>query len=217
MIVFATNHDEDTKVSFAFAKKILGSDDIFLANEKAVYQYLTTTLAQNPTIPLCGFSHGEEGFWKGNNKQKALTIADITLLANRKTYAYACLTAKELGFAVAKMPNSYYWGYNQPVLMGRSVSTDIIRHVVNVLLFIKNNFHEKESLKAIETFLIALKILCDNEYETYSAATAKKQSDWFKIAGLAQIVNDIWSKLEVHFDNQKIAHPNAPLPSLEWL
>jgi hypothetical protein len=29
MIVFATNHDEDTKVSFAFAREILGSDDIF--------------------------------------------------------------------------------------------------------------------------------------------------------------------------------------------
>jgi hypothetical protein len=98
--------------------------------------------------------------------------------------------------------------------MGKSVSTDIIHHVVNVLLFIKNNFHQKQALKEIEKFLIALKILCDSEYETYTIATAKKQSDWFKIAGLAQILNDIWSKLEVHFDNQKIAHPNAPLPSL---
>jgi hypothetical protein len=64
---------------------------------------------------LVVFDHGTESAILGQNKSKLLTIKEAGLLKDKKVFAMACLTAKELGVEAYHRGCKEYWGAIEPL------------------------------------------------------------------------------------------------------
>lgn len=148
------------------------------------------------------FSHGEKHRFIGNDGEPAFTMADIALLAHRKSFVYACWTAVQLGKTAAKQPNCWYAGYNNAVITGGS---DIPNEMQQIFRFIKNNFYALRNKQEIDLFLQTLSDLC-NQIEEYYLEKYPESLDYI---GIATTLRNIWAKLEIWTANEKFAHPEA--------
>lgn len=212
MIIFATCHDDSTKISFAIAKAIATEGDIFLEKENANRANLIETLQKNPSLPLMGLGHGENGYWVANNNQPALDITEINSLQNRKIYAYACRTANELGASLStSAKNCFYWGYNSAISVGDNEFLSIISPIIS---YIKHHFYSLESVEAIQSFLEELKQKCDSCTEHFNSIWVEDERKFSAILQLTQALRDIWAKLVISFNDTSISHFNAIEASL---
>ena len=207
MIIFATNHDESTAESLKLAQSIIEETDTLLLENNAIRASLLAVLETQTNAPLMVFSHGKASHWLGNDDIPAFIMGDISLLANRKTFVYACWTAAELGKAASAQPNCFYGGYNNAVITGGSA---IPNEMKAVFQFIKTRFYALEDEADVVLFLEQLCKLCDETEQMY----LKNYPQSLDYIGISTTLRNIWAKLDIWFANQKQAHPEAIEPLL---
>jgi hypothetical protein len=210
MIVFATNHDSSTALSFSIAQAIIEENDVVLLKNDAKKANLEELLSKYPKLSLIGISHGEKDFWVGNDDKPALTLYPKELLQQRSIFAYACNTAIDLGEQLGKENGCFYWGYNNKILVGELELQPIL---IPILLYIKKHFHILSDKALIIAFLDELRKLCDDTTEDYTVLWVMEDK-FSSIMQLTQALRDIWAKLVVSFDNQTLSHPDSIEPAL---
>jgi hypothetical protein len=207
MIIFATHHDESTAVSIKLAKSIIDEKDIVLLRDEAIRLRLLPILETHRQEQLMIFSHGRTNYCLGNDEIPAFTTDDISLLAHRNVFVYACWTAVQLGKIASTQPNCYYSGYNNTVITGGS---DIPNEMQKIFQFIKSNFHCFQKKEDIMLFLEQLSNLCKNTEQKY----LERYPESLDFIGVSTALRDIWAKLEIWFTSQKYVHPEAIEPLL---
>lgn len=213
MIVFATCHDENTRISFEFAKGIAHDNDTALFEKDATHERLLKVLNENSKKPLMGFSHGLETGWVDQNNKIVFEGQDFNILEKRAIFSYSCLTARELGQKTTNLSDCIYWGYSDKVLIGSNIEGKTLESILNAFRFIRESFHVQSDKHSILKFLNDLKQLCDSLQIRFIQDNAIEYvHEW--VLGLSMTLRDLWAKLVVSFDNSFISHSERIEPLL---
>lgn len=208
MIIFAPNHDPQTRANHSVALNLITGSSMAVVDADATRDNLISAL-EAANIPLLAMSHGREAYLIDQNKGIAICDGDVGLLSDRATFAFACLTANELGETVAVKGGSW-WGYTGRI-SAPSEAPECLPFFVDIFRFIRDFFPSHSSQHRCQHFLEHLKVLCE--------AARVRLNDIF-LDG-TDVDSDaflcllhIWDRLRVWLPGatEPIHHPDCNLP-----
>jgi hypothetical protein len=109
VIIFVPGYDSATRANLAVAEQILPADCQPLLGDLATRLSLFEALGASQS-PLFAMTHGRRDALLAQGGEAAFGRQDLTRLAGRAVFAFACHTAGGLGAAAAG-DGSVWWGY----------------------------------------------------------------------------------------------------------
>ena len=111
IIVFAPKFDTATEYSFEWGKNLIGkfSEEITtLLETDATQRNFLKAISEHDIFIF--FDHGIDDGLIDQNKRKFIYVGNAGILKNKRVYAMACLSAKELGVKAYHEGCLEYWG-----------------------------------------------------------------------------------------------------------
>lgn len=205
-IFFVTNSDSQTAANLAIAKKIAGDTDIKLFGCDAMRDRLHKELMGEKRV-IFSMSHGSHLAIIDNDGVEAVVERDGDALSGYKVYAWACMTARFLGGALAQK-GIHWWGYDAAITApdDRKEYLDIFAEVISIA---KENFESGVDHYSVEMVLDLIKDACHTAEKKLDNIDAIDDND---AMSLYSCCNQIWARLCIWLPQaqQPIKHRDSP-------
>jgi hypothetical protein len=212
-IIFATNQDESTEVSYRTIEKLISniSSGTFcsLLNMQATHNELHKTLVAESKYALFVTGHGKDAYIIDQNGEVALDKIRLPLLKDRHIFAFCCWTANELGKEIQKQTSASYWGYSGQLILHDYEELDEL--MTSLVAYLYENFDLYTGKEEIILFLSSLKEKCEQAYEEI---LEKYADDWQNYAlpfAAGRAFGCVWKRLRVFIADvsESIKHEEA--------
>lgn len=198
MIVFVTDFDGVTQGNKEVICPILVYFSfIELVGSEAISENLVSKLRENPQSPLFVATHGKPTYFQDNNGKPALEKEDVSLLAQRKVYVFACWTANELGRM--EWENTTYYGYTGAVSAPDADDMRLVKIQTPIFEYILRNFPTCHDEAAVKIFIEELKNKVDEAEEALDDLF--EEDTQIDTSDTNAFLNDVWKKLRVYHNN----------------
>lgn len=205
-IFFVTNSDTQTAANLAIAKKIAANTDVKLFGRDASRDRLYDQILGDKRT-IFSMSHGSRLAIIDNDGVEAVVENDGRALSGFKVYAWACLTARFLGGALAQQ-DIHWWGYDASITApdDRQEYIDIFAEVMSTA---KNNFEHGFDESSVQKILDVIKDACHKAENQLDSIGATEDED---AISLYSCCYQMWSRLCIWLPGAQnpIKHREAP-------
>lgn len=203
MIVFAPAYDEATRANATVARHVTPHHGHLLIADDASDATLRQRLALTPAAPLLALAHGRPEALLGQHGRVALAEPEMTLVAARHVFAFACHTAEVLA-ACAARAGACWWGY-EGYVTAPDDREELLPVFVDVFAFIRDEFPRAREAAAQEHRLAELCTEASTRVDDVLGADAD--------LGAYLCLMHVWQRLTVHAPGvAPVRHPHAPPP-----
>lgn len=212
-IIFATNQDESTEVSYRTTEKVISNipNGTFcsLLNIQATHNELYKILVAESKDSLFVTGHGKDDYIIDQNGEIALDRKNIYLLKERHIFAFCCWTANELGKEIQKQTSASYWGYSGQLILHEYEELDDL--MASLITYLFENFDLYTEKEEISVFLSNLKDKCEQAYEEILEEYADDWDNYALPFAAGRAFGCVWKRLRVFIADvsESIKHEEA--------